>query len=802
MSESLENKLIQCLSKIPGMERRETRNLLLQDLPENPVSLIERHDSHRQDLSSIVRAVIKFKKINDTRRFAVEILVSNAQRLVEGLEKYWELDSIAREFCNRNEFKNQKNEKCNLPPKRDGNHFVGRQEEIQELLNCICPDLRQHMTVLKGIGGVGKTSLAVEVAYQCWYGTKEVNNNIPKFEAIIFSSSKATDLVDLKLLERPEKEPTLLEIFRVIAETLDEPSITQVEFEKQQEQVRKALRRQATLLIIDNMETLEDTQRDGILAFLNNVPYPTQVIITTREHPGFGSITIDKLTKEESLSLISTQAKIKRISITENQKNEIYDRFSGIPIAMIYAIGQKAAGHRFKDILRPTRLLPGDPQNSCILPEDLGKFCFEGSVTPLRGTAAHQLLMSIAFFREPPCHEALIKVSGLTKETREVKDGLAKLQQLSLVSGNEKRYSILPITREYIMSELETHTDSEFKAMVQDRWIEWYLKFTKEYGGLDWADWRSRYDRLDEEWGNIESVLYFCSANANWTKVMELWQNIDNYVDLTRYWQKRRHWWKLLEVKVGITDLQLRGKALAERAWTLILMGIENHQDAERCLDEAWDLRSSLDVATKLNIANYSAILAKSIPNPDFASAKNWLGIEAELLNSCDLTEKECTRYRIRNLYYLAEINNLEANISEAKQQYEEAIRLGESVKWQRFINYSQNSLAEIFIQEDELQKAENLLKGGLLVAEGMRETRRIALYHKSYAHLSYKLFQKANQSQSQNKQTKEYLKEAKEYGEKALKVFEKEWMKIEQEQIYKLLELIQENLGNLENTD
>lgn len=673
-------------------------------------------------------------------------------------------------------------ELCNLPHK-SRNKFIGRRKEIDELLMRISDNYRQHLTVLKGIGGVGKTALVLEVAYRCW-DAKENNNttqNIPIFDAIIFSSSKATDLVDTKLLERPEKEPTLSDIFRIIAETLNEPTITQVPTEQQMEQVRKALAKQRTLLIIDNMETLEAGERDKVLAFLNNVPAPTQVMITTREHLGIDAILINNLTKSESISLITEQAKAKGISIKGDQKKQLYKRFSGIPVALIYAIGQRAAGYDFAQILKPTTQLP----------EDLGRFCFETSIKPLREKAAYKLLLAMTFFRDSSCREALIKVAGLASQTQETRDNLAKLLQLSLVSEQEGRYTILPITREYVIAELARINNPDFKNELQERWIEWYLKFTKQYGGLDWDAWRTKYDRLEEEWANIESVLYFCAAHERWEKVIELWQNIDNYVDLNGYWQKRRHWWALLAKKTGSTHVE--AKALAEKAWTLILMGEEHYSEAETCLKNAWSLRESTTIAVQACTANYFAVLAKNRGN--FQDAYHWLSTEQAILRNSQLDKEERMRYMVRNFYYLAEINYVEGNMSLAEENFQLSIQWGEKVKWQRFINYAQNGLAYVYIEETKLEDAEHLLYGGLSVANSMRETRRIALYHAGFAKLYYKKFKQVNQNQALKMEAIEKLAEnlhkSKDYAEKALNIFSKEKMVSEQQEMRDLLKII-----------
>jgi nucleoside phosphorylase/tetratricopeptide (TPR) repeat protein len=666
-------------------------------------------------------------------------------------------------------------EPSNLPH-RYTNKFIGRKKEIHELLTRISDRYRQHLTVLKGIGGVGKTSLVLEVAYMCWEARKDSDRNpeIPYFDAIIFSSSKATDLVGTKLLDRPEKEPTLADIFRIIAETLNEPIITQVPIDQQADQVRKVLEKRKVLLIVDNMETLEPEESNRVLAFLNNVPSPTQVIVTTREHLGIDSISINTLTKKESLSLISEQAKVKMISIKGNQRKQIYKRFGGIPIALIYAIGQRAAGYSFSQILKPT----------ISLPLDLGRFCFDTSVQLLRNTDAYKLLLAITFFRGSCCRESLVKVAGLSEAKQETMQSIARLLQLSLIYEQEDRYSILPITREYAISELEFNNDCNFQNEAQDRWIDWYLKFTRHYGGDDLEDWRARYDCLDKEWMNIESVLYFCAAKERWSKVMEIWQNIDNYVDLSGYWQKRRHWWALLASKMGSIHVQVQ--SLAQKAWTMMLMGTEHHPEAGELLKKAWDLRESTTIAVQASIANYLSLPAKAVG--DFQGAHEWLDMEQSLLKNSQLSKSERIRLQTRNFYYRAETYYLQGEIALAKRNFQVSIEWGQKIGWQRFINYAQNSLGNIFIEELQLQEAEKLLKAGLLVAENMRETRRIALYNASFARLYYAFSQVELTGKISKETMINHLVQAKRYGEKALVIFSKESMLVEEREIQSLL--------------
>src|SRR5687768_433264 len=57
-------------------------------------------------------------------------------------------------------------------------YFVGREEEIKAILHSLQPNSRTFIIGIEGIGGVGKSTLAIELSYRC------VENDL--FEAVIW----------------------------------------------------------------------------------------------------------------------------------------------------------------------------------------------------------------------------------------------------------------------------------------------------------------------------------------------------------------------------------------------------------------------------------------------------------------------------------------------------------------------------------------------------------------------------------------------------------------------------------------
>ena len=457
-------------------------------------------------------------------------------------------------------------------PHRSYSKFIGRKKALKQLLTYISPHYRQYITFVEGIGGVGKTTLVLETAHLCLeakLGGKEKIDEvpIPTFDAIIYTSAKETYLTPFGTAKRPIKEASLRAIFQTITETLGDPRIMQEKGIEQVKRVYQRLAQQTTLLIIDNMETIKGNDQEQVLSFLADVPITVQVLITTRERMAlYSSIQLESLSEEESLQLIQHEAKEKNIVIAEGQAERLYLRFGGIPLALIYAVGQRAAGYGIKRIIAPSADLP----NRFL--EDIGYFCFEASISPIRDTESHKLLLSIALFKKSPSREAIAEVAGLSDKAIEVENGLVMLLKLSLIRETKERFTMLSLTREYALAELAKYP--EFEKMARERWINWYLKLGQKYGGWDWENFPIQYDYLNEEWENLEEILSWLGSQQRYEEVKNLWKSIDNFVDIYGYWEARLDWWQWLqEFAYRIADLSTYVEALAAQGWTLILKG-------------------------------------------------------------------------------------------------------------------------------------------------------------------------------------------------------------------------------------
>lgn len=618
-------------------------------------------------------------------------------------------------------------------PKKEHSAFIGRKDELTRLLKMLDLNRPPFLVTVDGIGGVGKTALILEAAYYCLRASSgdAIANDTPTFEAIIFVTAKQHYLTPYGVRSKSLTQETLSDIFREISYALDRPEIRQTTPQEQPQKAFRALARQKTLLIIDNLETMPERQK--IADFLyHDLPATVKVVITTREPTLSASIRLSKLSENEGLQLIQHEVSYKEdahIILSEDDEIELYQRTGGVPAAIIYAVGQLAFGYSLETVMTKLKQPYGD----------VARFCFDNSVTPLRGQPAHQLFMAIAMFPKSPLREAVIRVAGLDSNPIVAEEGLVLLQQLSLITLQEGRYSLLPLTREYGLAELTIHPDFELAA--RERWLHWYLTFAEKYGGEDEWEWHVNYDQIDAEWENFLAVFEWCAAFDRFEELKIFWfdRELKEYANIYGAWEDRIYW---LEWLADSAKRQGKWSIIVECwssiAWLLALMGTpEKLSKATKLLEQVWENRQFADAVTLGSMANHFAVL--SIRKNDFIKADRWLNWEAELVKLTLLPEPRLQRRQFSIMYYQAELHFRRSNYEEAEKLYKEALSFAHKINWHRAILYTYNWLADLAIVKEDFETAESFLRSCLPVVERNKDKRRTAFLKRTFAILEKK---------------------------------------------------------------
>ncbi len=322
--------------------------------------------------------------------------------------------------------------------------------------------------------------------------------------------------------------------------SLQREDITRARPEEQDEMVCNALMQQRTLLIVDNLETVDD---EAVMNFLRELPAPTKAIVTTRHRIDVAyPVRLVGMPWEDAQELIAQECEKKGVSLNDDEIHRLYDRTGGVPLAIVWSIAQMGFGYGVESVL--TRL--GQPSN------DIAHFCFEKAMGGIRGKPAHKILVTISLFTFEASREDLGYVAGLPDLDRD--EGLVELEKLSLVNRKGSKYNILPLTKRYVLQDFESGESglNYWDFLVNDgpRLVEITLKAGNLEKQADIALWRvgqmlimrGEYDRAKTMITQIEAVaadqgLKQVQADA-WFLFALLYREMQQYSEALQWFEK------------------------------------------------------------------------------------------------------------------------------------------------------------------------------------------------------------------------------------------------------------------------
>lgn len=396
----------------------------------------------------------------------------------------------------------------NLPRRQA---FFGRTKEMETVMRALSPDDRTWGVLVDGIGGIGKSAIAIEAAHL----SQERN----LFDAVVFITAK-TNILDpsgIKELNPPAK--TLDGFLNETARVLGQPGIAKLTGDEKRRALIDVLRSMRTILIYDNLETLSKEEQEGIADFLRELPQGCKAIITSRRRGGEGGVwlRVEKLDWEAALGIIrneisrdaSLASKLNRVG--ESRWQELFDETSGSPLALVHTLGlmRVRAALTFDSALE---MLRGNRD------EDLQKFIFQEARKELTENDK-TALGALSFFLPSATFEAWAEVAELTRRSLETTiDRLSALSLVDVLVG-EERYTLHPLTRVFVRDQLLS--DANITHELGMKFARYWIEYLRQYGGTSKESYKT-YNRLEAEWTNL-------NAAANW-----LWEFVRGQENLNK----------------------------------------------------------------------------------------------------------------------------------------------------------------------------------------------------------------------------------------------------------------------------
>jgi LuxR family transcriptional regulator, glucitol operon activator len=228
----------------------------------------------------------------------------------------------------------------NLPlPDFDETGFLGRTKQVDDLIKaCFGPF---PIITIVGEGGIGKTALAIKVAYEI------VDLENTPFHYVVWTSSKTSQI-------------TVQEITRIEGAIKDSVGLIQSvanelgAIGEPLEEVIEYLTQFKILLILDNLETVLD---ERIRSFLQALPIGSKVLITSRI--GLGSleypIRLREMDNSESVQLLRALAVSRNVEqlvkVNNDRLSNFCNRMKNNPGYIKWFVSAVQAGKRPEEVL-------------------------------------------------------------------------------------------------------------------------------------------------------------------------------------------------------------------------------------------------------------------------------------------------------------------------------------------------------------------------------------------------------------------------------------------------------------------
>ncbi|MBK8290430.1 MAG: hypothetical protein IPK96_05145 [Flammeovirgaceae bacterium] len=324
----------------------------------------------------------------------------------------------------------------NLPvPDFDETGFIGRKKDVEDIKKLI---LSNKVVSIIGDGGVGKTAVALKVAYDIL----DLGEKCP-FELIIWTSAKTTMLTAKGIEDIHASIKNYGSLIDAISVSMDEKGKLEDTSQKLNE-ILDYLLVFKTLLIIDNLETI---QSEEVRNFIREAQMRCNIVITSRI--GLGELEFPRklsgLTEVESANLIREIARIRNsdtlLKLPQATLVDIASKLYFNPLALKWFVNTVETG------ISPNEVLSNK--------NNLLNFCLSNVYEKL-SKGALRILDTIRGARKSLNTAEIIYLSGM--QPIEVRKHLNELFTTTLISREivgksnleEVSYSITDFSSDYL----------------------------------------------------------------------------------------------------------------------------------------------------------------------------------------------------------------------------------------------------------------------------------------------------------------------------------------------------------------
>jgi len=591
--------------------------------------------------------------------------------------------------------------------------FIGREQEISSLKQLL---LKNRVVTLTGVGGSGKTRLAIKTANEL------LNKSEQGIWFIEFASldddSLVTQVVATILGVRERKNSPLLD------------------------DLIEHLQNHRSLLIFDNCEHLIEACAMFVEKLLQACPN-LQILATSREplgipgeaiwtvppmslpeshpwhDPSSGEIALPAYQQSEAVQLFLNRAMLVSPNFALTKDNgawiaEICRRLDGIPLAIELAAARVPAlslqqiaerlDNRFNLLTGGHRTAPARQQTL--------EATLDWSYALLSETEC-RVLQNLSVFSVGGTLEAVEHVcAGESIEAGEVLDTLTQLVDKSLTvaaqRSNEMRYSLLETIRQYAREKLVASSKVD---KIKDRHLNYFLEWAENAEThLDTSDQLLWLERYKAEHDNLRVALRWSRSNKENNEAgLRLAAACGRYWRLHGHFNEGRTHLSLALSQVG-TNMQTvaRAKALFRSGVLAYLQS--DYLASESLLEESLAISQELGQAGKMHAANALEMLGEvATERGDYETAMAFF--EEAMPIYKHLNDKHGLGEMLMQFSWAY---MRMGNYENAAEYLEEFLTVAREANYTTHIAFALGGLGELAIRQGKYERASKLLEESL----------------------------------------------------------------------------------------
>lgn len=579
--------------------------------------------------------------------------------------------------------------------------FFGREADLKKIADALAEDARGWGALIDGPGGIGKTSLAIRAAELVPQG---------RFRRIVFLSSKERELTaDGQRSLGSFVLPGYLEMLNAIARELEKPDLAKSPEDERSDAILHALRDADVLLLLDNLETLPESDRDQLFAFLNRLPRGCSAIVTSRRRADASAVVVrlDKLDWVATRDLMTELAKNNnRLSkASETELRALYEETGGNPLLIRWIAGQLGLG-RCRNIAAALDFLRSAPAGNNPL-----EFIF-GDLLDTFTDNETKVLAALSYFTTAMEVKFIAELASLNGAAAQ--GALSDLSSRALVLPDleERCFVLVPMVADFLRRErpeVVAETGSRLEERAYARIVE---------NGDDKHD---RYPILDAAWLTVAPALPLFLAGAN-VRLQTVCSALDQFLNFTGRWDERLSLNQQAEIRAAATGDHFSAGWRASQAGYVY----QRRQQADAVLASA-DRAAAHWLTAKAGARERSfAIRLRGIGHQlskDYSAA---IAAHREALELHQSLSAESEDVAI-SLNSLASAERLSNDFAAAERHYREALRVARAIHYDEGVAFCTGNLAQLALDRNDWPEAETMAREALTLSEKIGRQELIA---------------------------------------------------------------------------